>query len=125
MDVQRQIEYWITTAEDDLETSTILIDRGKILQGLFFCHLCVEKAIKAHFVRCAKDFPPKSHNLSFLLDKTNLILDEAQLKVCDTLMYYQLEGRYPEHYPKAPSLESAVEVSKQAQSLFLWLKKKL
>ncbi len=95
MDIIKQIEYWIKSAEDDIETSDILISKDKILHGLFFCHLCIEKAIKAHVVRCTKIVPPKVHNLSYLIEKTDLILSESQLMFCDTLMYYQLEGRYP------------------------------
>ncbi len=65
----KQIEYWIKSADDDIDTSDILISKDKILQGLFFCHLCIEKAIKAHVVRCTQLSPPKIHNLSFLIEK--------------------------------------------------------
>jgi len=125
MDIKKQIEYWISTAEDDIETSEILIAKDKILQGLFFCHLCIEKVIKANMVRCTEQVPPKVHNLSYLLEKTDLTLSEVQLLFCDTLMYYQLEGRYPEFYPKVPSKTKSEEILQQTKELFQWLKAKL
>jgi HEPN domain-containing protein len=125
MDITKQIEYWIKSAEDDIETSDILISKDKILHGLFFCHLCIEKAIKAHVVRCTNDIPPKVHNLSYLLEKTDLVLSEDQLLFCDTLMYYLLEGRYPEFYPKIPAKTKSEDILIQTKELFQWLKAKL
>jgi len=88
MVIKKQIEYWINTSIDDLETAELLIRNSKILHGLFLCHLCIEKAIKAHVVKSTNNIPPRVHNLSFLVEKTNLELSESQLLLCDTLMYY-------------------------------------
>ncbi|OFY37583.1 MAG: hypothetical protein A2W91_14415 [Bacteroidetes bacterium GWF2_38_335] len=125
MDIKKQTDYWIKTAGDDLETAEYLIVGNKRIQGLFFCHLTIEKAIKAHVLRGTQTLPPKSHSLSFLLEKTDLVLDDDQLNLCDTLMYYQLEGRYPENYPKAPTIDKTNEILTQTKNLFQWLKAKL
>jgi HEPN domain-containing protein len=115
----------IDTAAADLDTDELLIENNKILHGLFWCHLCIEKAIKAHVARFTEDFPPKSHNLSFLIEKTDLELSDDQLLFCDTLMFYQLEGRYPEFYPKIPSKVITDEILLQTKILYQWLKAKL
>jgi HEPN domain-containing protein len=125
MDIKKQIEYWINSSEDDLETAELLIKNNKILFGLFLCHLCIEKAIKAHVVRCTGNVPPKIHNLSFLIEKTDLALSESQLLLCDTLMFYQLEGRYPGFNPKIPSKIKSEDILTQTKDLFQWLKAKL
>ena len=125
MDIEKQVEYWIRTAEDDLDTADILISKNKVLQGLFFCHLTIEKSIKAHVVKHTLQVPPKVHNLSYLLEKSDLVLTDLQLNFCDTLMFYQLEGRYPDFYPKIPSLEKTKEIIKNTKDLFQWLKMKL
>jgi HEPN domain-containing protein len=72
IDVEKQIEYWKSGAIDDLETAKILIDKNRLLHGLFFCHLVVEKAIKAQVVKYSKEIAPRSHNLIYLLEKTDL-----------------------------------------------------
>ena len=125
MDIKKQIEYWINSSEDDLETAGLLIKNNKILFGLFLCHLCIEKAIKAHFVRCTGNVPPRIHNLSFLIEKTDLALSESQLLLCDTLMFYQLEGRYPGFNPKIPSKIKSEDILTKTKDLFQWLKTKL
>ncbi len=125
MDIKKQIEYWINSSEDDLETAGLLISNNKILHGLFLCHLCIEKAIKAHVVKYTGNVPPKIHNLSFLIEKTDLTLSESQLSLCDTLMFYQLEGRYPGFTPKIPSKIKSENILTQTKDLSQWLKAKL
>ena len=39
INVQKQIDYWINGAVDDLETAEILIERKRMLHGLFFVTL--------------------------------------------------------------------------------------
>lgn len=65
LNIQKQIEYWISNAESDLETAKLLISNNKILHGLFFCHLVIEKALKAHVTKDTNEVPPKSHNLIY------------------------------------------------------------
>jgi HEPN domain-containing protein len=125
MDIKKQIEYWIFTAAADLETAELLIENNKILHGLFWCHLSIEKVLKAHVTKFTEEFPPKSHNLSYLIEKTDLKLSEDQLMFCDSLMFYQLEGRYPEFYPKIPSKVIADGILIQTKTLYQWLKAKL
>ena len=71
MNVKKQIDYWIRTSTDDLETAELLISNSRFLHGLFLCHLCIEKAIKAHVVKTTNSTPPRVHNLSFLLEKAD------------------------------------------------------
>lgn len=59
VDIDKQIEYWLNGAKDDIVTAEILIQKNRLLHGLFFCHLVVEKGLKAHVVKknkrnCAK-----------------------------------------------------------------------
>lgn len=69
--------------------------------------------------------PPRSHNLIWLIDKTNIILNEDQVGLLGELMVYQLEGRYPEHFPLPPSREKATETFDETKKLYLWLTNKL
>jgi HEPN domain-containing protein len=125
LDIQKQIEYWIRTAEDDLVTAKLLVQNDRFLHGLFFCHLCIEKAIKAHIVRKTSEIPPKVHNLSFLLSKTDLSLGEDFKELTAVLMTYLLEGRYPDNYPQTQSLSEVNDYLERTINLFEWLKLKL
>ncbi|WP_162416869.1 HEPN domain-containing protein [Cyclobacterium roseum] len=72
VNLKNQIDYWIKGAEDDLLTAELLIRERRILHGLFFCHLVVEKAIKAHVVSTTKDFAPRTHNLNLSIRKNRI-----------------------------------------------------
>lgn len=63
VNVQKQIDYWINGAEDDIVTAELLIREKRNLHGLFFCHLVIEKAIKAYYVKRTGEIAPRSHNL--------------------------------------------------------------
>lgn len=126
IDPEKQILYWVNNAESDIETAEFLIkEKGKILHGLFFCHLCVEKIIKAYVTKITNEEPPRSHDLLYLLSKTNLELSNDDLVFCGILMKYQLHGRYPEYYPNIPDSNTALSYFTKTINLQLWIKSKL
>ncbi|GMT46211.1 MAG: DNA-binding protein [bacterium] len=124
-DVQKQIAYWINGAIDDLESAEILIERKRMLHGLFFCHLVIEKMLKAHVVKISKEIAPRTHNLIYLLDKAHLELSESEEIFLGILMKYQLQGRYPDYNPIIPDKLIVQNYLKQTENLLQWLKKKL
>jgi len=113
----KQIEYWRSIAENDIETASILITSGKFIEGMFFCHLCIEKIIKALVAKQTDNIPPRSHDLFYLADLAKIEITEAQSDLMQILMKYQLEGRYPEHYPKSPSPDKIMEYLNQTKNL--------
>jgi len=125
INIAKQIEYWCNTAENDIETASILITSGKYIEGMFFCHLCIEKIIKALVVRHIENIPPKSHDLFYLADIAKIEFTDAQSDFMQILMKYQLEGRYPEYYPKAPSPDKINEYLYQTKNLLQCFSKML
>jgi HEPN domain-containing protein len=125
IDIKRQLAYWTNGAEDDLLTADLLIREKRILHGLFFCHLVIEKAIKAHIVKTLKEIAPKSHNLIYLSEKADLELDEDTQIFLGILMKYQLQGRYPDYNPVLPDIEKVNEYFEKTKTLLQWLKERL
>ncbi len=127
LDLQNQIDYWINEAEDNILTADILIQKNRFLHGLFFCHLVIERAIKAHVVKITKDIAPRSHNLILLSEKAKLKFDNDDDDdiFLGILMKYQLQGRYPDYNPIIPTKESVENYFSQTKELLQWLKKKL
>lgn len=65
MNVKKQIQYWLKTAEKDWETAQIIFDAGKNYHHcLFFCHLVLEKGLKANVVKVTGTVPPKIHTFN-------------------------------------------------------------
>lgn len=125
INVPRQIEYWQHTAESDIETGSILISSGKYIEGMFFCHLSIEKILKALVVKQVKDIPPRSHDLFYLVNIAAVEITEKQSELMQILMKYQLEGRYPDHYPKVPTPEKINEYLYQTKNLHQCFKEML
>ena len=124
-DKNKHITYWVNSAEDDMKTAQILIHEKRFLHGLFFCHLVIEKTIKAHYVNKKNEIPPKTHNLIYLSEKSGLIFEDETLIFLGILMKYQLQGRYPDYDPIIPDHKVIDEYLKKTENLLEWLKKKL
>ena len=125
INIEKQIEYWTKGAKDDLDSAKILIERKRLLHGLFFCHLVIEKVIKAHVVKQTQEVAPRSHNLIFLSEKANLEFNEDDELFLGILMKYQLQGRYPDYNPIIPDKSRANDYLERTKKLLTWLKKRL
>lgn len=126
IDKQKHIEYWINNAEEDIETAKILISKNRIMHGLFFCYLVLEKALKAHVVKkTGEEIPPKSHNLIHLAELGEIELMEEDESFLGILMKYQSESRYPVNSLQVPSREVTHLYLKKTKILLKWLKEKL
>lgn len=125
VDIQKQIDYWINGAEDDIITADLLIREKRNLHGLFFCHLVIEKAIKAHFVMKTGEVAPRSHNLVYLSENAGLEFDDETQVFVGILMKYQLQGRYPDYSPVLPEQKHVNEYFRKTKELLQWLKMKL
>ena len=116
INVAKQIDYWSKSAENDIETAEILITSGKYLEGMFFCHLCIEKILKALVVKQTENIPIRSHDLFYLIEIANIKIHEEESSFMQILMKYQLEGRYPEFYPRSPSPDKIYDYLKQTKN---------
>ena len=58
MDVQKQVDYWRTSGEEDMAAAMSLLEEGHLRHALFFAHLAIEKEIKACVVRRTCSVPP-------------------------------------------------------------------
>lgn len=125
INIQKQIDYWIKGAEDDIITADLLIREKRFLHGLFFCHLVLEKAIKAHYVKNNNEVAPRSHNLINLSENSGLQYDSDTLIFLGILMKYQLQGRYPDFDPILPDSIRIEEYFEKTKNLLQWLKMKL
>lgn len=125
IDIQKQIVYWIESADDDILTADLLIREKRVLHGLFFCHLVNEKAIKAHYVKVVNEVAPRSHNLNYLSEKAEIEFDDDTQIFLGILMKYQLQGRYPDYNPMLPDLLKVEEYFNKTKDLLQWLKMKL
>ena len=121
MNIAKHIDYWRNGSEGDWEAAEILLEKGKIQQGLFFLHLAMEKLIKAHVCRTTRQVPPKSHNLIRLLELAELDPGLDGKKRLLELNDFCMEGRYPDELAAPPSPKEAMAMVQRSQEVRTWL----
>ena len=125
INIEKQINYWVDGAFDDLKSAKVLIERDRFLHGLFFCHLVIEKMIKAFVVKETGEIAPRSHNLIYLAEKAKLVFNEDDEIFLGILMKYQLQGRYPDYNPIMPNKAIIQGYIIKTEKMLIWLKEKL
>ena len=128
-DKEKQIAYWVSTAVDDLESIDYLFNGKKYVQALFFSHLSFEKILKALWVKNNDlNFPPKTHNLTYLFENSKIELSEEQTDFLQTMNVYQIEGRYPDYISmlhNTTTKQKAETIINESKKLFQCLQEKL
>jgi HEPN domain-containing protein len=125
MDVRRQIEYWLNGSQDDIEAAAVLLEKHKIRQSLFFAHLAVEKALKAHVSKTTNSVPPRTHDLLRLAELAGISIPAPRRMFLARLQRYCMEGRYPDLLPETPEWDGARTELDAAQETRSWLVEQL
>lgn len=121
LNMEKQIAYWHEGAKEDLAVAKELIELSRSRHGLFFAHLALEKAIKAHVCRHTQDLAPKTHNLLRLLGLSGLPVSQDQLDIFAEMNAFNIEARYPESLTPLPTSIEAKEYLKRTEEVFQWL----
>lgn len=125
VDVPRQIEYWRAGSDEDLAAAESLLEKGHLRHSLFFCHLAIEKMLKAHVARQTNEIPPRIHNLVRLAEMAGLTLNAEQSRFLRSFDMYQMEGRYPDFAQISVDMKTAKEKLVLVQETLRWLKAQL
>jgi len=119
---------WIALAEYDLETARHMLQTGRYLYVVFMCHLMLEKMLKAHVTEVTQSVPAKSHDLIYLVKKSELDLPPSYLDFVGLINNASIPTRYPEdlqraigEYPKSVARDYLQRTDEVVQ----WLKQAL
>ncbi|MCD4721016.1 MAG: HEPN domain-containing protein [Desulfobacula sp.] len=97
MKINEHIKYWIDSSDDDFQAMTHLFEKGDYTWSLFIGHLVLEKLLKAWYVKLNSKTPPFIHDLVRLAEKADLILDDEQKDILDTISTFNIRGRYDDY----------------------------
>lgn len=127
--MNKEAQYWIETAQYDIDTAKAMLETKRYLYVGFVCHLTIEKALKA-VIASSGVMPPKIHNLVKLAKLGELYskMSEAQKDFLDILMPLNIEGRYPSYKANiAASLgaERCSRIIEETEELLCWIKQML
>lgn len=126
MKTREMINYWIKSAEEDLKSAESLFSSKRYHHCLFFCHLFIEKSVKALIVKTTGKPAPYGHKLSKLANLTNVDFSDEQLDFLDEITAFNIEARYNDYkfqfYKKATKKYTLVYL-KKSKEFYSWLKK--
>src|SRR4051794_24744459 len=95
-DQQAAVQHWADGARDALDTAERLFESRKFHHALFFCHLAVEKALKARYIAATGEMPPYTHDLLLLASHFDHRLSGQDEAALDELSTFNIAGRYQE-----------------------------
>jgi len=125
VDIQQQILYWKSGAQEDIVVAAELVSGGRYRHGLFFAHLALEKILKAHICRKTGSLAPRIHNLVRLCEIAELRPPQMQLDHLADMNEFNLEGRYPIQYIDTTSGQEAQNYLAKTNEVFEWLVRQL
>jgi HEPN domain-containing protein len=125
IDIAQQVVYWRDGAREDWAVAQNLIAQDRVRHALFFAHLALEKALKAHVCRQTNDLAPRMHNLIRLAEMGSVRPDQDYADVLAEMNAFNLEGRYPDMLMPPPSLAEAHDYLTRTEEVLQWLLSRL
>ena len=122
--MKKEIENWLSSARYDLAVAKDMLEADRYPYTVFFCHLAVEKALKAKVQEVTGRTPPKIHDLVALLKLTQLAPPPKLVDFIGKLSGASTATRYPTDLAellRAYSREAAGEYLWQAKETVEWI----
>ena len=124
----KTVSNWIKIADYDLETAKAMHQSGRYIYVAFTCQQCIEKLLKALFVKLNKETPPYTHSLIRLVELTEIKPNKGQADFLNLLNAFYIKARYSEELDKLSkklNKKQAGQLLEQTQKLAKWLKAKI
>ena len=119
INVHKQVGHWLNGSEEDIAVARELLEKKRVRHSLFFAHLALEKALKAHVCQATGDLAPPIHNVS------RLDIAQDNLDLFAEVNEFNIEGRYPGTSTPMPSEEEAEMYLQRIGDVLTWLKSQL
>ena len=123
---QEVIKYWLAASKEDFDTAEILCQNKKYHHALFFCHLSIEKTLKAIIVKSRKTAPPLIHDLVRLAERAGMPLNELQKNELAEITTFNIEARYVDYrlsFRKKAKKQFSLKYLDKTKEILRWLNK--
>jgi len=123
---RKVIKYWLTASKEDFDSAEILYQNKKHHHALFFCHLSIEKMLKAIIVKSTKTAPPLIHDLVRLAEKAAVPLSEHQKNELAEITTFNIEARYDDYklsFRKKAKKQFSLKYLEKTKEMLQWLNK--
>ena len=124
-DIQKIIDYWIESSNDDYKTMLDLFHTKNYGWALFVGHLVIEKLFKAYYAKTHQEYPPMLHDLRRIGEKAGIVFDDDKLIIVETISQFNIRARYDDYkrnFYKLCTPEYAKTWIENIKEIRLWIK---
>jgi len=124
----KNYQEWLFQSDYDLETAGFMLQTNRNVYTIFMCHLCLEKALKAFYLKKLNLIPPKIHSLRYFVNKLEIELPDTVEIFISEIDKLSIVTRYPEDLRKMISefsINYSKEVLEQTKKTQQWIKEQL
>jgi HEPN domain-containing protein len=123
-----RVKYWFEQCEYDIESAKVMFKSHRWLYVVFFCHLTIEKALKAYYELKENKIPPYIHNLRLLAEQSGIyeLFSETQKDFIDKIQPMNIQARYPSYKDemyKTLNLDICNNLISETEEMVKWIKK--
>jgi HEPN domain-containing protein len=97
IDIDKIIQHWIDTSEEDFKTMLDLYKSKSFGWALFLGHISIEKLLKALYVKVKKEHAPFTHNLYRLAELCEIEMTDDYSDWLDKITAFNLHARYDDY----------------------------
>lgn len=116
MTKEELIKYWLDSAEDNYQSMLNMFNGKEYVWALFVGHLCIEKLLKACYVKNVENIAPRIHDLYKLAVKCGLEMTDEQMDSLQYVTLFNIEARY-EEYKREFSRKCTREFAEKGMSI--------
>lgn len=116
---------WLKQSDYDFETAEFMFSGRRFFYAVFMCHLAIEKALKGVYQKQCHDLPPKTHNLIFLMTRTDKKPEDRVGKFITKINEASVATRYPEDIDKMHNIytkEKTEQILLETKEVLTWIK---
>lgn len=127
MKTNELLSYWRRGAAEDLKTAEALFRSKRYVPCLFFCHLMLEKILKALVVKKTGGPAPYWHHLPRLAEESGATFASQQLDLLANINVFNIQARYNDYtlqLHKKATRAYTQRYLRDAKNLYLWLAQK-
>jgi HEPN domain-containing protein len=97
IEIEKIVKHWLSTSEEDYKTMLSLYESKSFHWSLFLGHVCVEKMLKALYVKVHKQHAPYIHNLFRLAELCDIKISAEYSDWLDEMTSFNINARYNDY----------------------------
>ncbi|MBI5003957.1 HEPN domain-containing protein [Candidatus Kaiserbacteria bacterium] len=124
-DTEHIQQFWREKSGEDFAVAQMLLASNRNTYALFFCHLAIEKLLKALVVRKTNANAAYDHNLQRLASDAGLQLSDTMQESLAEINTFNIKGRYDEfksQFYKKATTEYTENYLRETEHILVWLK---